>query len=99
MGTNNNHLHMGSHESTNNHGDFDVVPERTNTTTSTSTKHVHFTPEKSRISEEALEEWKEAPLNGDLTQIPGVGKVSAPLCSGRASRPPTPSSGTSCLWW
>lgn len=62
---------MGSHESTNNHGDFDVVPEHT------STKHVHFSPEKSRISEAALEEWKEAPLNGDLTQIPGVGKVSA----------------------
>ena len=62
---------MGSQGSTTNQYDINVVPEQSNTA---GTEQVHSTP---RSSQESLEEWVEVPLNGDLTQIPGMGKVTA----------------------
>merc|ERR1712070_223190 len=32
-----------------------------------------FTPEKSRISEERLDRWRNEEISGDLEQIPGIG--------------------------
>jgi len=36
-----------------------------------------FTPEKSRITEASLERWRNAEVNGELTQVPGVGEATA----------------------
>merc|ERR1711998_427515 len=63
---------MGSNESTPNHYK-DAADDCVAT----------FTPEKSRISEASLEQWKEATVDGDLTQIPGVGKVTAAALQSR----------------
>ena len=55
---------MGSHEST--QSPCEVVAA-----------DAQFTPKNSRVEEETLEQWRQATLDGKLTQIPGVGPVTA----------------------
>ena len=55
---------MGSHEST--QSPCDVVAA-----------DAQFTPKNSSVKEEILEQWRQSILDGKLTQIPGVGPVTA----------------------